>query len=352
MKKTFLRKRFTYSIICLMLLLNSSSFAQRVLSDDELIDSAFNAYRQYKWVMASVYLFAYIQKNPADISSNSDYANEVAKACAYSFKSLGYEGGTTMALPDVGGVAGNDELRSNANNAIQSGNYASACIYIFAYFQKAGTPGETVDENIYSNYNRCKNQVYLAISNKQNVDVQQADNGDDNAQITNGLGEKPPPLFKPAQFVQPHVLTDAPMSFSGFPDAFAAVLHLYENDFSNYQGGPVGNGLPNDFLTKITIADAGVKAENIYMKNNNWSFRFVIEGNASDESSEFNMEKQTIETALANLGRSYTTTVKPYQQGSVLLNSVEYRSNDVSVTIWPAIFGDRFSDNVIITHLH
>jgi len=301
--------------------------------------------------MASVYLFSYIQRNPSDISSSSDRASEVAKACTYSFKALSYEGGGTKeALPYIV-LSDGDKLLSNANNAIEAGNYASACIFIFAYYQKIGTPGETADESILNSYNQCKNKVYEAIRKQQNNNAQQ-EASDGEASITSGLGEEPPQLSMPHEAIQRHELTDVPLSFSGFSDAFPAALHLYENDFSNYKAGHVGNGLPNNFLTNITIADAAVKAANIYMKNNNWSFRFTLEGNATDENAAFNMERQTIETALTNLGIHYQTTVKPYQQGSVPLNSVEYKGNDLLVTIWPAIFGPGYNDEVIITHLH
>jgi hypothetical protein len=77
-------------IICMILLSVGylPAFSQYVLSQDELIDQGTTAYNSHDWVDASIYLFAYMQLNPAELSGDTAYADLVANACETAFTNL------------------------------------------------------------------------------------------------------------------------------------------------------------------------------------------------------------------------------------------------------------------------
>lgn len=347
---------FTYSLICISLLILSSTytFGQEVITDNRLMNKAYKAYISKQWLQASIYLYAYIQKNPPDISSDFNYSKEVRDACDAAFAKLKDMGGAKVALPATYNLLTSDMLFTNANNAINKKNCANASLYIYAYIQKEGTLGIAINSEIIKKYLQSIDKVNNDIANyfaamKASI-VRQNDNNEDGiASFTSGLYTSPPPLRKPKTDIQIDTRPLVPKSFNGFADAFQGVVGVYESNFAPYIGTILNQA--SSYNTTISIADPLIKGSNIYLRNNNWSFRFTIEGNASDESNQFNMLKQNIEQAFANLGIAYTITSSPYKQGTIALNSITYKSPHLLIAIYPAIFGSIFNDSVIITHL-
>ena len=349
---------FTYSLICISLLILSGTytFGQEVITDNSLMNKAYKAYSSEQWLQASIYLYAYIQKNPPDISSDINYSKEVCAACDAAFARLKEMGGAKVPLPATYNLLTTDMLFTNANNAIKKKNWANASLYIYAYIQKEGTLGIAINSDIIKKYLQSIEKVNNDIANysaamKASIAKQNDNNEDGIASVTSGLGASPPHLRKPKTEIQidtrPRPLV--PKSFNGFADAFQSVVSVYENNFAPYIGTILNQAY--NYNTTIVIADSLVKGSNIYLRNNNWSFRFTIEGNASDESNQFNMLKQNIEQAFTNLSIAYTVTSSPYKQGTIALNSITYKSPHLLIAIYPAIFESIFNDDVIITHL-
>ncbi|MFT3934946.1 MAG: hypothetical protein QM726_15075 [Chitinophagaceae bacterium] len=76
-----------FAILCCTALLFTFQLRGQNLSSEVLYANGYKNYTDYNWVYASVYLFAYIQRNPAEFSDPA-YKKEVIAAYDFSVKQL------------------------------------------------------------------------------------------------------------------------------------------------------------------------------------------------------------------------------------------------------------------------
>lgn len=72
-----------YTVLFLTMWINTSFVAQ-VLTDDKLYELAYNELQSRNWPAASVYLYAYIQRNPVAFEEDKEYQSKVEKAYSTS----------------------------------------------------------------------------------------------------------------------------------------------------------------------------------------------------------------------------------------------------------------------------
>ena len=72
---------YKYCIVLIaLLLIFTTTEAQKIYSDDELLSTGTDYYNNNKYLQAEIYLFAYTQRNTNSYQSNSDFKLQIDQA--------------------------------------------------------------------------------------------------------------------------------------------------------------------------------------------------------------------------------------------------------------------------------
>ena len=140
--------------------------------------------------------------------------------------------------------------------------------------------------------------------------------------------------------------------YKDFQSAYNAVFENAASNFVNIKGDPFPNNTDyiQNYKPKITIVDKNVEPSNIFPRNNEWAFRFVIQGSKDDEATRFQDVDQVIQNVYRKNELPYQKTQIAYGKGDVSLASYEYKSAPYRVDMNRMIDGNNYFDEVIIYH--
>ncbi len=335
----------TKGIICTIFLWFGClpAFCQYVLSKDDLIDQGTTAYNSHSWIDASIYLFAYIQLNPAELSGDQVYANQVTVACQKSITLV-----SRFVRPRPSLIFSSEQLSPDvsfqrAKDAEQQNDLETACVYFYAAMERSAVNGQ-IDQQYTTYFSDLKQKLQQSIQNPHPGDA-----------VFFHHAEPPiAPLPSPhhlnfnnpaAAYHVPTVTSAAatnPFSVA-FQEAFAAA----SSNFAGLRGDAITE---DNFRTNVIVGAPITATTNIFYRSNRWAFRFNITGASNDEASYFDLFSATVEQTLSNHHLKYSKTNLPYGKGDVSLQSFQYYSSENLIQVTRSISGNTFYDEVIIFH--
>ncbi len=342
----------TRGLICMILLSAGSlpAFSQYVLSQDELIDQGTTAYNSNDFVDASIYLFAYMQLNPVELSGDRVYADLVANACANAFTNLS---NYTKPGPLAGFTAGHLDfgvIYQRAIDAVQQRDYGTACVYYYAFLERSANNGQ-VDPKYTTYYNDIRARLQQAVNRLGSDDVKGDDVRYQSAKIVMKAPLPKPhhrTLYKlPAAAYQASAVAPAATT-NPFSDAFEVAFNAASTNFAGLKADAIA---ANNFRTTLTVGAPITAETNIFYRNNRWAFRFNITGASTDEASYFQLFSVVVEQTLSNHHFKYSRTNLASNSGDVSLPSIQYNSSENFIQLTRMISGNTFYDEVIIYHL-
>ncbi len=157
---------------------------------------------------------------------------------------------------------------------------------------------------------------------------------------------------KTSNSIPPPKTASAAQTFADFNAAYDAAFTDAENNFINLKGETIPDRPMNTqtFKTNVSITDPGAEAANIFQRNNEWGFRFLLQGPDEKEESRFeDIDWWIIRTFNKNRMKHQKI---PIQYGKVTnpLQSYEYKRLPYRVDFNRSTTGNVYHYEIIIYH--